>query len=422
MHGHHADSFLFPLISRSINGHGIEQLDQYKEPNAVLQVAQSTTVQPHFYFGFDHPDVPENSIAIIPITGVITKYYVWWMNSTSSMMINQWVKQAEANPKIKKILFVIDSPGGMVYGTRTAVKTIFNCTKPTMAFVNDGYAASCGYWYASACDTIWCSQPTDLLGSIGTKVTFIDYSGYYEAMKIKVHDINADQSPDKNKNSKEALKGNYKLIRQEELNPLAAQLIEDVKLHRGDKINLEAGDPFTGNIYMYKKAKSIGLVDGIGTIEEALSFLETTEDKSIVNYNSEKMSLKKWLSGEKSGKEGDDVTVTAAELEELRGDLTASQTELEASVLEVKNLKADKTRLEGELKTSTESLASMTTERDQWKEKAEKYGKSAGDSNNPPKKEGGEGGETDSDAVSEDEHFASFAHNQEMLKDIEKFS
>lgn len=417
-----ADAFLMPLISQAINGHGVSALNVPKQYEPKLQVATGNLVSPGYYSGFTSEDIPDESIAIIDVRGVITKYWVWWMESASTVIMTDWVKQAESNPKIKAILFRVDSPGGMVFGTRTLTETIHNCSKQTLAYVNDGMAASCGYWIAAACDYVWVSQSTDIVGSIGTKAVIVDYSGWYETQKIKVHDIKADQSSDKNRVVEEALKNNYKPIKEQELNPMAAQFIDDIKMFRGDRLNIEVADPFTGETFMYEQAKSIGLVDDKGTIEEAFAFLNS-KTNSIINYKSEtNMSLKKWLSSATTGDDGDkDVTIKASELEQLRTDMTAAQGELETAQNENSALKADKSRLEGELATAQSDLTAMTTDRDQWKEKAEKTGKQAGANHNQPKKEGSEGGNTEEDVKTEEEHFGGFAHNQEAMKELENF-
>lgn len=401
-------------------------------------MATGSLVSPGYYSGFTSEDIPDDSIAIIDVRGVITKYWVWWMDSASTVIMTDWVKQAEANPNIKAILFRVDSPGGMVFGTRTFTETIYNCSKPTLAYVNDGMAASCGYWIAAACDHVWVSQSTDMVGSVGTKAVIVDYSGWYESQKIKIHDIKADQSKDKNRVSEEALKGNYKPIKEQELNPMAAQFIEDIKTYRGDRLNMEVADPFTGEVYMYEQAKLIGLVDNKGTMEEALAFLQSSTNSISNNnylttgmkFNTKYKSILKTLGWTNAQSEDEAPLVTDERLQlldsglETANALVGSQKQTIADhEATINSLKADKQKAEQDLADSKKDLAAMTTERDGLKDKVEKLGKNPGANHNQPKKEGSEGGDVDEDGVkTEQEHFESFAHNQAVLKDIEKYA
>jgi ClpP class serine protease len=376
--------------------------DDYEERKKCQVVIKSGSVyQASYYRDFSDPTIPEGATALINLTGPIMKYG-GYCGEASSERTAQFFKQADANPKIKNILFKVDSPGGQVDGTATMAQAVFNTSKPVLGFVDDGMAASAGYWPLAGADEIWASQKTDVIGSIGVYAQWADYSKRYEQLGIKIHEVYADQSSEKNKLYHEVIKGNYKPVKEEVLNRLAGEFIASVKEMRGEKINLKAGDPFKGATYMAEQAIEIGLIDQIGTYEQALARLEemsqskptaqTGTTQSQTNNSNHTMKFKmSWAAilgaigfGAVASEE-EAPAVTDERLEQLNGSLaTANQS--------IADLKSQVTQLQGELKTAKDSLAAAEKERDDFKVKAEKYGKQAGAAHatpNPGKAEGG---------------------------------
>lgn len=213
-------------------------------------------------------EAPIGSVALIPIAGPIIKYNGECGEVGTQAMVD-WVREADGLGNISGILLKIDSPGGQVDGTKTLVDTIANTTKRTIAFVDDGMMASAAMWIGAAADEIYASQATDVIGSIGVMATIMDYRGFFESKGIKIHEIYAPQSSDKNGDYHDALEGNYKAV-QEQLKYLADVFIGSVKELRGDKIKLSVDDPFTGKTYFAKKAQEVGLIDGIISFEQAI--------------------------------------------------------------------------------------------------------------------------------------------------------
>jgi protease-4 len=219
-------------------------------------------------------------VKVIPIVGVMLKYSED-CGPIGMVEIAKRVSQASSDPQIDAIVLSIDSPGGMVEGTQTLVDAIKASEKPVVAFVNDGMACSAGYWIASSASEIFASQETDYVGSIGVYVTIADYKKAYEAKGIPIHQIYADQSSEKNKHYKDAIEGNYDSIKKGMLNPIADKFINSVKANRAGKLNAEKGDPFKGDVFMAKRAIEIGLVDKIGSLNDAI--LRAAELSSITS-------------------------------------------------------------------------------------------------------------------------------------------
>ena len=405
----------FPLISdmldRKLEG-GLSSLgkEQSTPPPVQTSVLAGNVVRSNYYSDFSDPEIPKGSTAVIPVSGPILKFSSYYGGWASSARITQFVMQANANPNIANILFVFDTPGGMVYGTQTAADAISASTKPTLSFVDDGMAASAGYWLAAAAGEIWVSQKTDVVGSIGAYRSFMDASKYYEKLGVKMEEIYADQSTEKNQDYREAMKGNFKPMKEQGLNPIVDAFISAVKEYRGDRLNLKAGDPFKGATYMADEALAIGLIDKVGTIEEAIAHLQSKSNQSS-NKPETSMSLKDWFA-----KAGDEKTVSveASELATLKADMQAAQSNLEAAEKLTAELKASNEKLTTDLATAQAALAAAEQSRNEWKEKAEKFGKQAGATHTEPVKEKVEGGNAET-VKTEAEEFVSYAHNQEAF-------
>ncbi len=268
---------LLPLAIAMLEGKSIDLPLSYAKNYPINNSGGESTEAPVFciaagtinasaYSNFNQ--APEGSIAILPVSGPIMKYDAD-CGPIGSATMNDILKAAISSPKISAIVLKIDSPGGMVDGTATFADTIKSSSKPIVAFVDDGMMASAAYWIGSAATEIIASQKTDTIGSIGVYTTIADFSGYYEKLGIKVLDIYSDRSKDKNSIYKEALQGKPEGIK-EELNFIADQFIKTVKGNRKGKINLEFDNPFTGKMFTAEDAITVGLIDSIGSFDQAV--------------------------------------------------------------------------------------------------------------------------------------------------------
>jgi protease-4 len=105
-------------------------------------------------------------------------------------------------------------------------------------------------------------------GSIGVMMQFPDYAKYYEQKGIKVHTIYSDLSTHKNAPFEAALKGEYKSIKEEMLNPLAREFQQAVKSHRPN-LDDKVDGILNGRMFFAKDALKYGLIDAIGNRDAA---------------------------------------------------------------------------------------------------------------------------------------------------------
>lgn len=217
--------------------------------------------------------IPYNSIAMINLIGPILKY----SDSCSFGMVeynNLFIRLANSD-KVRGIILNIDSPGGQSEGTGTFTETIRSVikTKPIISVINDGTIAGSAVWIACSAQEIYATRSTCQIGGIGFYYTLYDFEGYFKANGIKIHEIYAPQSIDKNKDYKNALRGEYDLI-ESQLQLICKEFIDSVSINRGQRLKTKVNDPFTGKMYFAHEAITIGLIDGIKSIREIIRRLE----------------------------------------------------------------------------------------------------------------------------------------------------
>ena len=210
---------------------------------------------------------PKNSIAIINVTDAITKYDQYCGPSGTQTKQNL-LQRADANPNIKGIILNIDSPGGEGYAALEFARIIGKAETPIMGFVDD-LAASAGYWILSSTDIAVANSPMARVGSIGTYVTLADYEEFYKMKGLRLLEIYADKSSDKNKAYYDAIKnGDFSLVKAG-VNKFNEAFLGAVATLRDGKVPEEKiwG---TGKLFSASDAMEIGLIDDIMPWEEAI--------------------------------------------------------------------------------------------------------------------------------------------------------
>ena len=160
---------------------------------------------------------------------------------------------------------------------------------PVLAWFN-GTCASAAYYIAAAADEIYASEPTDIVGSIGTMISFADFRELYESAGIKIHEIYADQSQLKNLDFQQALEGNYQRLKEHLLNPYAQTFIDTVKAFRPQ---LRQAEAFQGEVYMAGEAIQIGMIDGQRTFAQAIVRVQELIQTRSFNHNNTSMTFQR---------------------------------------------------------------------------------------------------------------------------------
>lgn len=208
-----------------------------------------------------------SKVAVIPVNGPLMKGdYCGWFGTAS---MREMVKLADAAKSVETIVLLIDSPGGTVAGTEQFAATINGVSKSTIA-VADDMMCSAAYWIGSSARKIVATSDTDFIGSIGTMVSWYDYSQAMAVKGVVLREYYATESRDKNRAYSEADKGDGKKLIEQMLDPLNSVFLQNVRRNREGKLSTEE-NVLTGKTYTSIDALKHGLIDAIQSMEQVLT-------------------------------------------------------------------------------------------------------------------------------------------------------
>lgn len=261
-------SSLMPQLLSLIKGNSIKEIEA-KLPVVYMEMD-----------GEDFVDIPEmnsNSqyINVLSIKTPLFKYdQMCGPSGTRSM--TRLLKEWESNENVVGVILDIDCPGGQVSGLAEFADFLHNYSKPIVAYT-DGLMASAAYYVAAACDHIVANPNADLIGSIGTMLTYVDLDGIIEAEGGVIKDIYATGSTRKNEEHRAMKDGSDALLIKNILDPARDKFVADVNLyHPGIDASV-----FEGAVYSPADALDLGLINELGT-------LQTAFDKVIALSNASK--------------------------------------------------------------------------------------------------------------------------------------
>ena len=251
----------------------------------------------------DLQNAPEGSIAIISYSGVVRMK--GGMSHKGTEETRRELQMAGNNPNIKAVLFKGHSGGGSVFGTESLSNDMrdFEKTfsKPLAAIVED-QACSAMYWIISGAPRIFGSGASCEVGCIGTMTTFLDYQDYLEKEGVKEVVVRASKSFNKNEEYYQAMQGNVEPLQKNILDPLNNAFLGSVKRNRRGKIDLtnkvkddngnEVAEVLSGKTYYGAENVKVGLIDQIGSTQDALKYLskEAKKYKTVKQSSSSKNS------------------------------------------------------------------------------------------------------------------------------------
>ena len=205
---------------------------------------------------------PENSVAIIPVNGMMTRSGSWWDYGTDDYA--ELLKQAYDDPAIKAVLLRINTVGGTVDSAFPINEALKNRNKPVLSAI-DSKCYSMGYYVACQTDDIKAVDGMAGLGSIGIMSRLQNSDAYLKKeYGIEIIEVYPPESQWKNKAEREALAGNPDLLISEVLSPWAQHFQEMVKNNR-KKLDMEVEGLLEGRTFFAKDCTpdKNGLIDGI---------------------------------------------------------------------------------------------------------------------------------------------------------------
>ncbi len=214
------------------------------------------------------PIVFDGNTALIPIKGAISTTGgtdVWSKGGVKSGSVVKWIQEAEEDDSIKAILFDIDSPGGTPVGSVEIAEAVKKAKKPTVAVIHE-MGTSGAYWVASATDTIFANRMSTI-GSIGVKSSYLEFAGLMDDYNVTYRRLIAGKYKDIMSPYKEMSPEEQRKV-QERLDRLHEIFINSVAQNRGLDV-AHVHKIADGYIYFGDEAKELGLIDFIGSKEDA---------------------------------------------------------------------------------------------------------------------------------------------------------
>lgn len=201
-------------------------------------------------------------------------------DSTSDLL-----RQAREDDRVKAVVLRIDSGGGSAFASEVIaeeIRALKAAGKPVIASMG-AVAASGGYWIAAPADEIY-AAPTTITGSIGIFALLHTAENAMATLGVNVDGVGTTELA--------GLSGGVPLFKG--LRPEAAEILQSSINHgyhqflthvaSNRKMETAAVDKIAqGRVWTGKKALELGLVDKLGTYEDAIA--AAAEKASLKNYD-----------------------------------------------------------------------------------------------------------------------------------------
>jgi ClpP class serine protease len=170
----------------------------------------------------------------------------------------------------KGVLYFVDSPGGTVSGVIEGGEAITNLDLPTVAFCS-GLACSAAYWLASGAGQI-VATPSAFVGNIGAIISWADCDQFWADMGITFKALVSEGADLKSTFHLEPDETQLEFL-QGSINSAGESFKDHVKAGRAAASASLDPEVFRAGWYSGEDALVLGLIDGIGTREDAASLL-----------------------------------------------------------------------------------------------------------------------------------------------------
>ncbi len=228
-----------------------------------------------------------SKVLLVDVDGMIT-------NARSSSVLlssgengvsvfTQQLEKAADDSSVKAVVLRINSPGGTVAASDTLYQEVLRYKektgKPVIAYGQD-LMASGAYYTACSADVIM-AQPTSLVGSIGVIFQSVDLSGTMSIVGVRSVAIKSGPMKDMGSPFK-PLEVSEKVVMQSMVDDFFGRfkgLVGKARHLESEKLDaVTDGRVFTGD-----KALAVGLVDKLGTLNDAIEIAKQKANLSDAN-------------------------------------------------------------------------------------------------------------------------------------------
>ncbi|MDY6878206.1 MAG: signal peptide peptidase SppA [Chloroflexota bacterium] len=210
-----------------------------------------------------------DAVAVIRLDGTITSGPEDYFTTQRIIpeRVTRLLEQAAGNPDVKAIVVRVNSPGGSAVASDEIYHALLGFEKPVVIWMGE-MAASGGYYIACGGDYVL-AHPDTLTGSIGVISQFINAEELMDEIGVDVVVITSGPHKDIGSLFREMTEEEqalWKTITDE----IYERFVEVVAQARG--LSLEDVREFAdGSIYTGRQALELGLVDEVGTLNDAIA-------------------------------------------------------------------------------------------------------------------------------------------------------
>lgn len=203
--------------------------------------------------------------------------------------VSEIVRKAERDPRIKGVILRINSPGGTVTASDTIYHELLRYKQrariPMVAHILD-LGTSGAYYIAQAADRI-VAQPTTVTGSIGVIMVRPSVSGLLEKIGVETAEITSGSHKAMGSPFRPLQDGDRALF-QSVIDDLYGRFVDAVAAGRPKLARERIVELADGRIYTAEQARSAGLVDGLGYLDDSIATLRDAvglTSATVVTYS-----------------------------------------------------------------------------------------------------------------------------------------
>lgn len=220
----------------------------------------------------------EGNIAVIPLIGELVTTsapYSDFDESSLSMLqtvssdVVEAVQKANHDPSIVAIVLSIDSHGGSPVGAEEVEKALRGASKPTVALIR-GQGLSAAYWVATGASAIFASALSDV-GSIGVTASYVDNAEKNKKEGLTYNSISSGGYKETGDPNKPLSLEERELILRD-VDRLHDIFVKKVAENRKQDVSV-IESLADGSSLLGEEALSVGLIDGLGGMEEVLAYV-----------------------------------------------------------------------------------------------------------------------------------------------------
>ena len=262
--------------------------EKYKRPEGISGSEYLSTLKDEDISNKQKRIQKKNKIAIIHVEGTISTGEIGFNIAGSTGIVNN-INKARDDENVKGIILRVNSPGGDVYASKlitNALEEFQSTGRPVISSMGD-IAASGGVWVTTTSEEIW-AENTTLTGSIGVYSIIPDPSQLSNWAGINYDGISMTKAGDVNDLSRGMNEELNEFFRENTEN-LYKDFVTRVANNRGMNFS-EVLDFAGGRIWRGDTALELGLVDKLGSLDEAIESMVTKldlKDYKAFSYNNE---------------------------------------------------------------------------------------------------------------------------------------